>query len=74
MQLSGRPLLDNSADQALFVGRDDALARIERSLRSGLNCLVVGQPGSGKSSLVRATSPDCLTPRTTEPQCSYSTN
>ncbi len=54
MQLSGRPLLDNSADQALFVGRDDALARIERSLRSGLNCLVVGQPGSGKSSLVRA--------------------
>ncbi len=54
MQLSGRPLLDNAADHALFVGRDDALARIDRALRSGLNCLVVGDPGSGKTSLVRA--------------------
>ena len=54
MQLSARPLLDNAADQALFVGRDDALRRIDRSLRSGLNCAVVGAPGSGKTSLVRA--------------------
>jgi len=54
MQLSGRPLLDNAADHALFVGREDALARIDRALRSGLNCLVVGDPGSGKTSLVRA--------------------
>jgi energy-coupling factor transporter ATP-binding protein EcfA2 len=54
MQLSGRPLLDNDADNALFVGRDVALRKIDRSLRSGLNCLVVGAPGSGKTSLVRA--------------------
>lgn len=54
MNLSGRPLLDNPADQALFVGRDAELRRIERSLRSGLNCLIVGDPGSGKTSLMRA--------------------
>lgn len=54
MQLSGRPLLDNAADQALFVGREEVLRKIDRSLRSGLNCVVVGEPGSGKTSLVRA--------------------
>ncbi len=54
MNLSGRPLLDNPADQALFVGRDAELHRIERAVRSGLNCLVVGDPGSGKTSLMRA--------------------
>ena len=54
MQLSARPLLDNAADQGLFVGREDELARIPLALGSGLNCLVVGPPGSGKTSLVRA--------------------
>ena len=54
MQLSARPLLDNAADQGLFVGRKDELARIPLALGSGLNCLVVGPPGSGKTSLVRA--------------------
>jgi energy-coupling factor transporter ATP-binding protein EcfA2 len=54
MRLSGRPLLDNAADQGLFVGREEVLARIRLSLSSGLNCLVVGPPGSGKTSLVRA--------------------
>jgi len=54
MLLSGRPLLDNAADQALFVGRDAAMAQVQRSLGSGLNCVVVGSPGSGKTSLVRA--------------------
>src|SRR6478609_4845027 len=54
MRLSARPLLDNTADQALFVGRDAQLRAIEGSLRSGLNCLVAGEPGSGKTSLVRA--------------------
>ena len=54
MQLSGRPLLDNAADQALFVGREEVLRKIDGSLRTGLNCLVVGDPGSGKTSLVRA--------------------
>src|SRR5450631_2879817 len=54
MHFSGRPLLDNTADQRLFVGREGELERIERSLRSDLNCLLVGDPGSGKTSLVRA--------------------
>ena len=54
MQISGRPLLDNSADQALFVGREDILRKINGSLRHHLNCLVIGDPGSGKTSLVRA--------------------
>ena len=54
MRLSGRPLLDNDADQELFVGRDDQLVAIARSLRDGLNCLIIGDPGSGKTSLIRA--------------------
>ena len=54
MRLSGRPLLDNDADQALFVGRAFPLRAVARSLRDGLNCLVSGDPGSGKTSLVRA--------------------
>ena len=37
MRLSARPLLDNRSDQSLFVGRTDALRRIEGALRSGLN-------------------------------------
>ncbi len=54
MRLGARPLLDNATDQALFVGREDALTQIQQALGSSLNCLVVGPPGSGKSSLVRA--------------------
>ncbi len=54
MRLSGRPLLDNDADQALFVGRDAQLLAMRRSLQTGLNCLVAGDPGSGKTSLIRA--------------------
>ena len=54
MRLSARPLLDNAADHGLFVGRKDEQARIALSLGAGLNCLVVGPPGSGKTSLVRA--------------------
>lgn len=47
-------MLDNSRDHPLFAGRAALLRRIELSLRSGLNCLLTGDPGSGKTSLVRA--------------------
>lgn len=53
MQLSARPLLGTAADLALFTGREAASARIRRALRTGLNCVVVGDPGAGKTSLVR---------------------
>jgi hypothetical protein len=54
VRLSGRPLLDNDADQQLFVGREPELLALRRSLTTGLNSLVTGDPGSGKTSLVRA--------------------
>ncbi len=54
MTLSGRPLLDSRRDAGLFVGRDEELERLGTALAEGLNCVVVGDRGSGKSSLVRA--------------------
>ncbi|MET0967133.1 MAG: AAA family ATPase [Nakamurella sp.] len=54
MQLSGRPLLDNAADNALFAGRKQILVKLQQSLKAGYNCLVSGPPGSGKTSSVRA--------------------
>lgn len=52
--LSGRPLLDNRPDHELFVDRVDEMAHVRAALNQGLNCLVVGERGSGKTSLVRA--------------------
>src|SRR5665811_323417 len=54
MKLSGRPLLDTRPDHELFVDRVDEITRIRAALGQGLNCLVVGERGSGKTSLVRA--------------------
>jgi len=54
MQLSARPLLDNAANHALFVGRESILSKLEHSLKVGYNCLISGPPGSGKTSVVRA--------------------
>ena len=54
MTLSGRPLLDTRPDNELFVDRADELGRIRAALEQGLNCLVGGERGSGKTSLVRA--------------------
>ena len=48
-----RPLLDIASDVDLFVGREGELARLRRSVDLGLNAAVVGEPGSGKSSLLR---------------------
>jgi hypothetical protein len=67
MMLSARPLLDNAVDAALFVDREDSLARITTALERGLNVLVTGDPGLGKTSLVRqvmyrARTPDPVAP------------
>lgn len=52
-QLSGRPLLDTEADAQLFVDREDELRALEYALAAGMNALVVGDRGSGVTSLLR---------------------
>ncbi|MEP7018419.1 MAG: AAA family ATPase [Actinomycetota bacterium] len=54
MTLSGRPLLDTRPDSQLFVDRVEEMSRVRAALNHSLNCLVVGERGSGKTSLVRA--------------------
>jgi hypothetical protein len=53
MLLSSRPLRDIRADRALFAGRTPQLAALDRARRAGLNALVLGDRGSGKTSLLR---------------------
>lgn len=52
MELSGRPLFDNPVDAALFVDREEA-KRLESNCRDGVNTLVLGGRGTGKTSLMR---------------------
>ena len=52
-RLSGRPLLDTRADAALFVDRKAELDRLDRAAAQGLNALVSGVRGIGKTSLLR---------------------
>jgi len=52
MELSGRPLFDNALDAELFVARPE-VERLERNSRERINTLLVGEPGSGKTSLLR---------------------
>jgi Cdc6-like AAA superfamily ATPase len=51
--LSGRPLYANAADEPLYVAPVDVVARIERSIERELNTLVLGERGSGKTSLLQ---------------------
>lgn len=51
--MSGRPLLDTKVDAALFVNRRREVDQVRAALDNGLNVLVVGERGSGKTSLVR---------------------
>jgi energy-coupling factor transporter ATP-binding protein EcfA2 len=52
MEFSGRPLFDNPLDAALFVPRPE-VEQLERNSAQGINTLVLGEPGSGKTSLLR---------------------
>lgn len=52
MELSGRPLFDNPLDASLFAPRPEA-TRLEANCRDGINTLVFGDRGSGKTSLMR---------------------
>lgn len=51
--LSNRPLLPSADDAALFIDRAGLVGRIERALAQDLNVLLVGDWGSGRTSLLR---------------------
>jgi hypothetical protein len=52
MTLQGRPLYDNRADAQLFVHRPE-WNRLHRALQHGLNIVILGFRGVGKTSLLR---------------------
>lgn len=54
--LSGRPILSTSTDAGLFVNRETELRTLERSVRGRTNVLVLGDRGSGRTSLLRTAS------------------
>jgi energy-coupling factor transporter ATP-binding protein EcfA2 len=51
--LSGRPLYANAADNRLYVEQEDVDRRVERAIDRGLNVLVSGERGAGKTSLLQ---------------------
>lgn len=51
--LSGRPLLDTTPDSRLFVDRDVELDCATRAVEAGLNTVVFGARGMGKTSFLR---------------------
>jgi len=53
MFLGGRPLLDTKADAKYFVDREAELSSVLNAVGSGLNAIVFGKRGSGKTSLLR---------------------
>jgi hypothetical protein len=53
MTLSGRPLLDNPVDNKLFVDRNSELTALTTAVARRLNCLLVGEAGIGKTTVVR---------------------
>lgn len=55
LQISQRPLSGSDADQRLFVDRDEETSAVLRALDLGFNVLVLGDPKSGRTSLLRHT-------------------
>jgi DNA-binding transcriptional ArsR family regulator len=51
--LSGRPLFATAADSELYVSLTDVERRLGRAVERGLNTLILGDRGSGKTSLVQ---------------------
>lgn len=51
--LTGRPLLDSANDMGWFVDRGLEQEALSSALGSGFNTLLVGAPGSGKTTLMR---------------------
>lgn len=51
--LSQRPLTASQTDSRLFVDREDECRRLHAALDLGLNVLVLGESGTGKTSLIR---------------------
>jgi len=52
MQISGRPLLETSIDQPSYLERVVDM-RVRNAIIHGLNALILGSAGSGKTSLLR---------------------
>jgi AAA ATPase domain len=53
-KLSPRPLSDSDRDRSLFVGRKRELEVAVRAVRRGMNVLVLGPRGSGRTSFLHA--------------------
>lgn len=69
--LSARPLMATRADMALFAGRDWEVNELERALAQRFNVLVVGERGSGRTSLLRALMHNSRSARTDGPRMVY---
>ncbi len=65
LQLSQRPLTGSGADQGLFIDRSREMTELTRAVKHRFNVLLLGDRGSGKTSLLRrlvlATSPETTT-------------
>ena len=53
LPITRRPLSASSADARLFVDRERERAAVERALALGFNVLLLGDPGTGKTSFLR---------------------
>lgn len=69
--LSARPLMATRADMALFAGRAWEVNELERALVQRFSVLVVGERGSGRTSLLRALMHNSRSARTDAPRMVY---